>query len=58
VWEFDLSQVTPPVCAKPAGEQQTSGGDGHRAARSCTNAADFSFVRALERARPLTPFNP
>lgn len=58
VWEFNLSQVTPPVCDKPAGEQQTSGGDGHRAARSCTNAADFSFVRALERARPLTPFNP
>ena len=58
VWEFDLTQVVPPVCAEPAGAQQAKGGNGQRAMRSCTKAEDFSFVRALQRARPLSPFNP
>lgn len=58
VWEFDLTQVVPPVCAEPAHAQWAKGGHGHRAVRSCTNAKDFGFVRALQRARPLSPFNP
>lgn len=58
VWEFDLTGVVPPLCDKEAGETGERARLGSKPTRTCTEGADFSFVRALERSEPLTPFNP
>lgn len=57
VWEFDLRGVVPPLCDKQAGDTGEHARRGPPT-RTCTEGADFSFLRALERSEPLTPFNP
>jgi len=51
VWEFDVTNITPPTCDfenRPFGA--TYSWKARRWVGTCSNAQDFTFVKALERA--------
>jgi len=58
VWEFDLAKVVPPSCEGPRGQWMSFDNATRQWVRACTVAADFNFVKQLEKGQPLIPVNP
>ena len=50
IWEFDISNVTPPSCDMMRGEFVTFDNATGRWVKACTDSNDFIFVPVLERA--------
>ncbi len=58
VWEFDVTDVVPPVCDNHRRGWLQFNWRSRQWVNACSHAHDFTFVKHLERSGPVIPVNP